>query len=104
MSDEKQDTTKKADEAVFAPAVEEEITDAEGRKPTNPRAFCVLIERVESDEPVICIPVEYKGEYRYFRPDPAKKAFEVDVLTARAAVATGGFTVSAKSKMKLKEV
>jgi hypothetical protein len=84
----------------------------EAEQKDNPDAMKVRLRRIMTTkgeggaeiplEPVICVPVDYKGEFNYWRPDPAKQVFEVDVLTASAAVRTGGFEVDPKSRVKLK--
>lgn len=68
----------------------------------EPEAFKVLIRRVKGVDPLTCVSVESGGEMRQWYPDPAEQSFEVDIATAHAAVATGGFEVDPKSKTKLK--
>ncbi|MGA9769307.1 MAG: hypothetical protein WBV94_09720 [Blastocatellia bacterium] len=84
----------------------------EAEQKDNPDAMKVRLRRIMTTkgkdeaemplEPVICVPVDYKGEFNYWRPDASKQIFDVDALTAAAAVRTGGFEVDPKSRMKLK--
>jgi hypothetical protein len=67
----------------------------------NPDAVKVRLQRV-GEEPVICVSIEFGGGITYWRPDAAKLIFDVDAITAAAAVRTGGFEVHPDSRTRLK--
>ncbi len=63
----------------------------------------VWIRRKEGAEPITCVTVQRGDSYEHWQPDEKKTEFEVDALTAAAAVETGGFEVKPQSKVHLKE-
>ncbi|MEW6213180.1 MAG: hypothetical protein AB1631_33090 [Acidobacteriota bacterium] len=63
----------------------------------------VWIRRKKDADPVTCVTVPKDDGFHHWQPDPAQNEFEVDALTAAAAVETGGFEVKPESKVKLKE-
>lgn len=102
MAEEKAETAPETAKKKSEPPVEEFTVIAAGERADNPDAKKVRLQRV-GDEPVTTVTIEYKGEFLYWRPDAKQTVFDVDAITARAAVGTGGFAVHPDSKVKLKQ-